>query len=84
MNWEIVGFTAALMTSFGFLPQVIKIYKTKSVQDISLLALVQFAVGISLWVAYGAHLRNIVIITANTVTLLVLCAAFVLYFLYRK
>lgn len=84
MNWEIVGFTAALMTSFGFLPQVIKIYKTKSVQDISLLALIQFAIGITLWVAYGVHLRNVVIITANTVTLLVLCAAFVLYFLYKK
>ncbi|HNQ50921.1 MAG TPA: SemiSWEET transporter [Candidatus Omnitrophota bacterium] len=84
MYWEIVGFGAALLTSFGFVPQVIKIYKTKSVQDISLLALIQFAVGISLWVSYGVHLKNIVIISANTVTLLVLAAAFILYFRYKK
>ncbi|HQQ06976.1 MAG TPA: SemiSWEET transporter [Candidatus Omnitrophota bacterium] len=84
MYWEIVGFGAALLTSFGFLPQVIKIYKTKSVQDISLIALIQFAVGISLWLSYGVHLKNIVIISANTVTLLVLASAFVLYFRYKK
>jgi len=84
MVWEIVGFSAALLTSFGFLPQVIKIYKTKSVQDISLIALIQFAIGISLWLSYGVHLKNIVIISANTVTLLVLAAAFMLYFRYKK
>jgi MtN3 and saliva related transmembrane protein len=82
--WEIVGFSAALMTSFGFMPQVIKIYKTKSVQDISVLALIQFTVGITLWILYGVHLKNIVIICANVVTILVLACAFVLYFRYKK
>jgi MtN3 and saliva related transmembrane protein len=84
MPWEIVGFGAALFTSFGFLPQVIKIQKTKSVKDISALALVQFTAGISLWILYGVHLRNAVIITANVTTLAILIAAFVLYFRYRK
>jgi MtN3 and saliva related transmembrane protein len=84
MYWEIVGFSAAVLTSFGFLPQVIKIYKTKSCQDISLLALIQFSIGISLWILYGVHLKNIVIITANLVTLVVIACAFVLYFKYKK
>jgi MtN3 and saliva related transmembrane protein len=84
MPWEIIGFSAAALTSFGFLPQVIKIYKTKSVQDISLLALIQFTVGMLLWVMYGIYLKNIVIICANTVTLLVLACAFILYFRYKK
>jgi MtN3 and saliva related transmembrane protein len=84
MSWEIVGFSAAALTSFGFLPQVIKIYKTKSVKDISVLALIQFTIGISLWVLYGLHLKNIVIICANVVTLLVLASAFILYFRYKK
>ena len=84
MFWEIVGFSAALLTSFGFLPQVIKIYKTKSCQDISALALVQFSLGILLWVLYGVHLKNIVIICANVVTLCVIASAFVLYFRYKK
>jgi MtN3 and saliva related transmembrane protein len=84
MSWEIVGFSAALLTSFGFLPQVIKIQKTKSVQDISVFALIQFTVGVSLWIFYGLHLKNIVIICANVVTLIVLLCAFVLYFRYKK
>jgi MtN3 and saliva related transmembrane protein len=84
MSWEIVGFSAALLTSFGFLPQVIKIQKTKSVQDISVFALIQFTVGVSLWILYGLHLKNIVIICANVVTLIVLLCAFVLYFRYKK
>jgi MtN3 and saliva related transmembrane protein len=84
MYWEIVGFSAAALTAFGFLPQVIKIYKTKSCQDISLLALIQFTIGISLWLLYGVHLKNAVIICANLVTLLVLISAFVLYFRYKK
>jgi MtN3 and saliva related transmembrane protein len=84
MSWEIVGFSAAVLTSFGFLPQVIKIYQTKSVKDISVLALVQFTIGITLWILYGVHLKNIVIISANIVTLFVLSSAFVLYFRYKK
>lgn len=83
MGWEIVGFSAAVLTMFGFLPQVIKIYRTKSVKDISLLALLQFLLGIFLWLVYGLHLKNAVIILANSVTLLILIAALVLFFKYN-
>ena len=84
MAWEIVGFAAAFLTMFGFLPQVIKIYRTKSVGDISILALLQFVVGITLWLLYGLHLRNAVIILANGVTLAILIVGITLYFRYRK
>jgi MtN3 and saliva related transmembrane protein len=84
MFWEIIGFSAAALTAFGFAPQVIKIYKTKSCEDISLLALIQFSVGITLWLLYGIHLKNAVIICANAATLLVLACAFALYFRYKK
>ncbi|HOW43093.1 MAG TPA: SemiSWEET family transporter [Candidatus Omnitrophota bacterium] len=84
MIWQIVGFGAAFLTMFGFLPQVIKIYKTKSVGDISILALFQFVIGILLWLLYGLHLRNAVIILANSVTLAILIVGVTLYFRYRK
>ncbi|MFH1248087.1 MAG: SemiSWEET transporter [Candidatus Omnitrophota bacterium] len=83
MVWEIVGFSAAVLTMFGFLPQVIKIYRTKSVKDISLLAILQFTLGIFLWLVYGLHLNNPVIILANSVTLLILMAALILFFKYN-
>ena len=84
MSWEILGFIAAALTSFGFLPQVIKIKQTKSVTDISLLALVQFSIGVSLWIIYGVHLKNAVIISANVVTMAIIITAIVLYFRYKK
>lgn len=82
--WEIVGLSAAFLTMFGFLPQVIKMQQTKSVGDISLWAVLQFMLGIFLWLLYGLHLRNFVIILANGVTFLILCAALVLFLKYRK
>jgi MtN3 and saliva related transmembrane protein len=84
MLWEILGFLAAFLTMFGFLPQVIKIYRTKSVKDLSLLAIIQFMLGIFLWLIYGIHLKNAVIILANSVTFLVLLAALVLFLKYSK
>lgn len=84
MPWEIVGFLAAFLTMFGFLPQVIKIYRTKSVKDLSLLAILQFMLGIFLWLIYGIHLKNVAIILANSVTFLILLAALVLFIKYNK
>ena len=84
MFWEIVGLLAALLTMFGFLPQVIKIYRTKSVRDISLPAILQFIAGIFLWLVYGIHLKNFVIILANSVTFLILIVALVLFCKYSS
>ena len=83
MFWEIVGLLAAFLTMFGFLPQVIKIYRTKSVRDLSLPTILQFTVGILLWLAYGIHLKNFVIILANSVTFLILIVGLVLFLKYR-
>ena len=83
MPWEIVGFSAAFLTMFGFLPQVIKIYRTKSAKDLSLLAILQFTLGVFLWLLYGMHLKNFVMILANSVTLVILLAALVLFFKYN-
>ena len=84
MFWEIVGLLAAFLTMFGFLPQVIKIYRTKSVRDLSLPTILQFTVGILFWLAYGIHLKNFVIILANSVTFLILIVALVLFLKYSS
>ncbi|MBU1905916.1 MAG: SemiSWEET transporter [Candidatus Omnitrophica bacterium] len=84
MLWEIVGFLAAFLTMFGFLPQAIKIYRTKSVKDLSLLAILQLMLGIFLWLIYGIYLKNFVIILANSVTFLILLATLVLFIKYNK
>jgi len=84
MLWTIIGSTAATLTMFAFLPQIIKATTTKSVKDISLLTLFQLSLGVILWIAYGVHLRDYVIIIANGVTLVLLITLICQYFYYKK
>ena len=81
--WYVVGAVAALLTTFGFVPQILKMRHTRSVRDVSLLTLVQFSIGVTIWSAYGFHLKDVVIVTANIVSLMILCIALFLYFQYR-
>ncbi|MDD5195573.1 MAG: SemiSWEET family transporter [Candidatus Omnitrophica bacterium] len=84
MLWEFIGFAAATLTMFSFIPQIIKVIKIKSSHDVSLITLIQLSAGVSLWIIYGLHLRSRVIIVANAATLLSLLVLLFLYFLYRK
>jgi MtN3 and saliva related transmembrane protein len=79
MVWTIIGIAAALLTMSGFFPQVIKMWKTHSVKDVSGLTLVQFSVGAALWMLYGIHLRDFIIIGANAIALAILLIAVGLY-----
>ena len=81
--WYLVGAVAALLTTFGFVPQIIKMKQTRSVKDVSLLTLVQFSVGVIIWGIYGLHLGDVIIVTANIVSLMILLFALALYFRYR-
>lgn len=83
MFWKLIGITAATLTMFGFIPQIIKIYKTKSAKDISLFALLEFTLGIFLWILYGVHLKDPIIIVANAVSISTLFIALILYFKYK-
>jgi len=84
MNWELIGTGAALLTMFGFVPQIFKIYRTESVNDVSLTMLFQFTIGIFLWLLYGIHIQDRILIIANMVSFTTLIVAIGLYLKYRK
>ena len=84
MFWKLIGVIAAGLTSFAFIPQVLKMYTTKSAKDISLITLLQLSLGVSLWIIYGIYLKDYIIIVANAVTLLTLLSALFLYHKYRR
>lgn len=67
---EIIGYTAAILTTLSFVPQVIKTWKTRSTKDISLSMFVAFCIGVFLWMVYGIMLMSWPIIMANAVALL--------------
>ena len=84
MEWTVIGFTAAFLTMFAFVPQIIKIIKTKSAHDVSLGTLIQLGAGVSLWIVYGVHLKNAVIVVANLVSLLSLVVIVLLFYHYER
>lgn len=65
MMTVIIGAFAGILCTVSFLPQVIKIYKTKRVQDISLLTFSVFTTGVFLWFVYGLLIGDIPVIITN-------------------
>lgn len=66
---ELLGLIAGTLTTLAFLPQVIKIWKSRSAHDISLGMFLLFSAGVALWLVYGIRLGAVPIIAANAVTL---------------
>ena len=64
-----VGFFAAFCTTIAFVPQAIKVYKSKSTKDISLYMFLIFTIGVLSWLIYGIIISNLPVILANAVTL---------------
>ena len=62
---EIIGFIAAFCTTVSFIPQIIKLIKTKQVRDISLFMYIVLLIGILLWLIYGIFIKDNPVIIAN-------------------
>ena len=78
-----IGFFAAFCTTIAFVPQAIKVYKSKSTKDISLYMFLIFTIGVLSWLIYGFIIHNLPVILANAVTL-VLSLFILLYKLRYK
>lgn len=63
-----VGFIAACLTTFGFVPQVIKVLKTKETESISLGMYVLSVTGMFLWLAHGIVQKDAALIIANSIS----------------
>ncbi|HVQ01645.1 MAG TPA: SemiSWEET family transporter [Candidatus Thermoplasmatota archaeon] len=60
-----LGLAAGTITSIGFLPQIIKGYTTKHLEDVSYWMPLVIAAGMMLWLFYGVLRNDIAIILAN-------------------
>ncbi|MCC6964036.1 MAG: SemiSWEET transporter [candidate division Zixibacteria bacterium] len=60
---------AGACTTFSFVPQLLKIWKSKSTHDISLAMYAVISTGVLLWLVYGLLVRDVPIIVANAVAL---------------
>lgn len=64
-----VGFVAGILTTVAFVPQVTRMWKTRSAKDVSLPAFVAFTIGVAMWLAYGILKQELAIMLWNAVTL---------------
>ncbi len=64
---DLIGFMAAVICSISMTPQVIKIYRTKKTQDLSLGAFSVLATGLFLWLVYGLLIHSIPIVAGNAI-----------------
>lgn len=80
----ILGLTAATLTTIAFIPQVIKTWKTKSADDLSLGMYSIFCTGAILWLIYGILIEDIPVIAANTVTLILVLTVLFFKLFYKE
>jgi MtN3 and saliva related transmembrane protein len=78
---QILGLVAGSCTTIAFLPQVLKTWKSRSAKDLSLGMFSFFCFGVLLWLIYGIMMRDIPVIAANMMTLML--ASTLLFFKLR-
>ena len=66
----ILGLVAASLTTACFIPQAIKIIRSKETKNISLLMYICLCTGVVLWFVYGLILKNAPLMMANSISLL--------------
>ncbi len=71
---EWIGVLAGVLTTASFVPQVLRTWRRRSAEDLSLSMLVAFTIGVVAWLAYGMLSAQMPVVAANSV-MLVLASA---------
>jgi len=69
LHVDIIGYLAACLTTFSFLVQAIKSWRTKDLSGISVGMYTMFASGVALWLVYGLVINSMPLIVTNALTL---------------
>ncbi len=79
-----LGLLAATLTTLAFLPQVIKTWKAKSAEELSIGTFGMLCTGVFCWLMYGLLIDDLPVILANAVTLVLVVAVLVQAIIYRR
>jgi len=80
---DFLGLAAGTLTTIAFVPQVVKLWRSRSTRDISLGMFVTFSIGVALWLLYGLAIHAWPIVLANAVTLLLALTILILKLRHR-
>lgn len=68
---NILGIIAGTFTTVSFLPQAVRVHRTRKTRDISLPMYVVFLLGVFSWLCYGVVVKSLPIIIANSATMMI-------------
>jgi MtN3 and saliva related transmembrane protein len=80
----ILGTLAGILILTGWVEQIYKGYKTKSMQDISKFLMIFIAAGSTLWLVYGSIVSDVFIIGTNIAGLILMIIVSVMKRRYQK
>ncbi len=81
---QLIGMIAGILTSMSLMPQLIKTFKTKTAEEISLVMLFTLMLGIALWIYYGILRKDLPIIIKNAFSFLLNVTLIGLRLKYKK
>lgn len=82
LSWtEILGLLAGVCTTAAVVPQLLKAWKTKKVEDVSPGMFLVLVTGLALWVVYGVIRNDLPIIATNGTALFL--NSLMLYLLFK-
>ena len=70
LTFEIIGMSAAILTTLAFVPQVLKVIKLKKTEGLSLNTYIIFTLGVGLWFVYGFFKNSLSMVLGNGITLI--------------
>jgi len=80
----ILGTLAGILILTGWVEQIYKGYKTKSMQDISKFLMIFIAAGSTLWLVYGSIVSDVFIIGTNIAGLILMIIVSAMKRRYQK
>lgn len=83
INPEIIGFIAGGLSSALFVPQIVKILKEKSAEEIALLTCIIGIVSSGLWLWYGIMNEHLSMIVTNSISVIATTILIILKLKYK-
>lgn len=80
----ILGIAASVLILSGWVPQIIKGYRTKKLDDVSKYLMSLVAIGAFLWILYGYEKDDLIIIGVNVAAICLTMTVLVMKFRYKR
>ena len=80
----ILGIAASILILSGWVPQIVKGYRTKKLDDVSKYLMSLVAIGAFLWILYGYEKDDLIIIGVNVAAICLTMTVLVMKFRYKR